>query len=64
MPDCPRSSSAARIELYAYMPAAMSATEMPTFAISASLPVTDSSPASLWTIRSYAFIDSYGPDVP
>jgi hypothetical protein len=34
------------------MPAAMSATEMPTLATSSGVPVTDSSPASLCTIRS------------
>jgi hypothetical protein len=52
LPDWWRSRRAARIELYAYMPAAMSETEMPTFAISSSLPVTDNSPASLCTRRS------------
>ena len=34
------------------MPAAMSATEMPTLAISSSVPVTESSPASHCTSRS------------
>jgi hypothetical protein len=37
------------------MPAEISATEMPTFAGWSSVPVTDSTPASLWTSRSYAF---------
>ena len=34
------------------MPAAMSDTEIPTFAISCAVPVTDRSPASLCTMRS------------
>jgi hypothetical protein len=47
-----RSYSAARIELYAYIPAAMSAIEMPAFTTSSGVPVTDSSPASDCTRRS------------
>ena len=34
------------------MPAAMSETEMPTLAISVGVPVIDTSPASLCTMRS------------
>src|SRR6187401_80907 len=59
-----RASSAVRIPEYAYMPAAMSATEIPTFAGASSLPVRDSRPASLWTSRSYALRVAYGPVVP
>ena len=49
---------------YAYMPAAMSATEMPTLAGASGVPVIDSSPTSLCTSRSYAFFCAYGPDEP
>ena len=40
----------------AYIPAAMSAIEIPTFAGVSSVPVIDRSPASLCTRRSYAFL--------
>ena len=46
------------------MPAAMSATEMPTFDGFASVPVSEISPTSLCTSRSYAFFSAYGPDAP
>ncbi len=45
-------SSAARMLLYAYMPAAMSAIEQPALAGSSAVPVTDRKPASLWISRS------------
>ena len=63
-PVAVRARSAVRIPEYAYMPAAMSATEMPTFARRLGLPVTDTSPTSLCTSRSYAFLRAYGPDDP
>ena len=44
------------------MPAAMSATEMPTLAGASSVPVIEISPTSLCTSRSYAFFCEYGPD--
>jgi len=47
-----RSYSAVSTPEYAYIPAAMSATEIPALAGSAGVPVTDSSPASHWTSRS------------
>ena len=59
-----RSSSAARMLLYAYMPAAMSAIEQPAFAGSSGVPVTDRNPDSLWISRSYAFLSRYGPSPP
>jgi hypothetical protein len=52
---CPvrsRAYSAARIELNAYMPPAMSATEIPALAGASGLPVTDTSPVSHWISRS------------
>ena len=49
-----RSRSAARIEDSAYIPAHMSATEMPTLQGSSAVPVTDISPASPCTRRSNA----------
>ena len=47
-----RAYSAVRIELNAYMPPAMSATEMPALAGASSVPVTDSRPVSHWISRS------------
>ena len=38
--------------LYAYMPAAMSAMELPVLLGCSAVPVTDSMPASLWINRS------------
>jgi hypothetical protein len=38
--------------LYAYMPAAMSAIELPDLQGSSGVPVTDRKPASLWISRS------------
>ncbi len=52
VPVCARAYSAASTELNAYMPPAMSATEMPALAGSSWLPVTDSSPVSHWISRS------------
>ena len=52
---CPllsRSSSAARMFEYAYMPAAMSAIEQPAFAGASGDPVIDRKPDSLWIRRS------------
>ena len=52
---CPvraRCSSAARMLLYATMPAAMSAMDAPALAGSSALPVTLRKPASLWMSRS------------
>src|SRR6202035_5671253 len=51
-PVVARVYSAARIELNANMPPAMSATEMPALAGASALPVTDSSPVSHWISRS------------
>jgi hypothetical protein len=51
-PVCCRCSSAARMLEYAYMPAEMSAIEMPALHGSFGVPVTDSRPASLWIRRS------------
>ena len=51
-PVRPRSISAARMLLNAYMPAAMSAIEQPALAGSCALPVTDRKPDSLWISRS------------
>ena len=47
-----RCISAARMPLYAYMPAAMSAMELPALLGFSGVPVTDSSPASAWISRS------------
>ena len=55
-PVRPRSISAARMLLYAYMPAAMSAIEQPAFAGSSGVPVIERNPDSLWISRSYAFL--------
>ena len=44
--------SAARMLLYAYMPAAMSAIEQPAFAGSSGVPVIERKPDSLWISRS------------
>ena len=44
--------SAARMPLYAYMPAAMSAIEQPALAGSSGVPVIDRKPDSLWISRS------------
>ena len=46
------------------MPAAMSATEMPTRLGVSGVPVTDTRPTSFCTSRSYAFRSANGPDVP
>jgi hypothetical protein len=46
------------------MPAAMSATEIPTRARDSGVPVIDSRPTSLCTSRSYAFFVANGPDEP
>ena len=51
-PVRPRSISAARMLLSAYMPAAMSAIEQPALTGSSALPVTDRKPDSLWISRS------------
>ena len=56
--------SAVRMPEYAYIPAAMSATEMPTLLAAASVPVIEINPTSLCTSRSYAFFRAYGPDDP
>ena len=45
-------SSAARMLVYAYMPAAMSAMEGPALDGVSSVPVTETKPASLWISRS------------
>ncbi len=63
-PVWPRSISAARMPLKAYMPDAMSATEMPTLLGASGVPVTEITPASLCTSRSYAFRSRYGPLPP
>jgi hypothetical protein len=47
-----RAYSAARSELNAYMPPAISAIEMPAFAGASGVPVTDSTPVSHWISRS------------
>jgi hypothetical protein len=52
LPVRPRSISAARMLLYAYMPAAMSAMEAPALLGSSGVPVTETKPASLWIRRS------------
>jgi len=59
-----RCSSAASTPEYAYMPAAMSAMELPDLHGSSGVPVTDRKPASLWIRRSYAFLSRYGPSLP
>ena len=51
-PVLPRAISAARMLLYAYMPAAMSAIEQPALAGSSGVPVTERKPDSLWISRS------------
>lgn len=51
-PVRPRSSRADRMLVYAYMPAAMSATEMPALDGTSGVPVTERKPASLWISRS------------
>ena len=52
LPVRPRSISAERMPLYAYMPAAMSAIEQPALAGSSGVPVIDRKPDSLWISRS------------
>ena len=52
LPVFPRWSSAARMPVYAYMPAAMSAMELPDLQGSSGVPVTERKPASLWISRS------------
>jgi len=52
LPVLPRCSRAARMLLYAYMPAEMSAMEQPALASSSGVPVTDRKPDSLWISRS------------
>ena len=47
-----RSSSADRMLVKAYMPAAMSAIELPAFDGVSGVPVMDRKPASLWISRS------------
>jgi hypothetical protein len=56
VPVVARRTSAARIDENAYIPAAMSATEIPTFEGVSDVPVIETSPASLCTSRSYAFL--------
>ncbi len=51
-PVRPRCSSAARMFVYAYMPAAISAMEQPAFDGSSGVPVIDRKPDSLWISRS------------
>src|SRR6266851_9332517 len=63
-PLAPRAMSAVRMAEYAYIPAAMSATEMPTLHGAVSVPVMETRPTSLWTSRSYAFLWAYAPHVP
>ena len=48
----------------AYIPAAMSAIDTPTFEGTSGVPVIETRPASLCTSRSYAFLSRYGPSVP
>ena len=59
-----RSSSAMSVPEYAYMPAAMSAIETPARDGVSAEPVTDSSPLSAWTSRSYALRSDIGPPSP
>lgn len=49
---------------YAYIPAAMSAMEMPTLAGSSGEPVSDTTPVSHCTRRSYALRSDHGPVLP
>src|SRR5215471_18714411 len=63
-PDVARERSAVRTPEYAYIPAAMSATEIPTREGVSGVPVIDVTPASACTSMSYAFLFANGPDDP
>jgi hypothetical protein len=59
-----RASNAVSTPEYAYMPAAMSATEIPARLGVSGVPVIDTRPTSAWISMSYAFLFAYGPSVP
>jgi hypothetical protein len=64
LPVFPRSTSAARIDEKAYMPAVRSAIEMPTLQGCSGVPVSEMTPLSPCTSRSNDFLVSYGPPLP